>query len=202
MNEQHLSGSPRRADEALPWRSCVRQIQGYQKGAVRLDVFGTIHIREGSCSVSDHSCCIRQSGRWNASLRSGIRKDRPGSAIACTPAWLLPKSMDRRDDFIKAVQMYGYGGIDQLRYEDVRDPKPSPDEVLVKVFATSVNPIDWKIRRGDLKDLMPHRQPPSYFGGGHRPRDGMVACFKDDERSRVKRVIVLLSHVAGVEIQE
>jgi NADPH:quinone reductase-like Zn-dependent oxidoreductase len=42
--------------------------------------------------------------------------------------------------------MYGYGGIDQLRYEDVPDPKPGPDEVLIKVFATSVNPIDWKIR--------------------------------------------------------
>ena len=60
---------------------------------------------------------------------------------------------------MKAVQMHGYGGIDQLRYEDVPDPKPGPDEVLVKVFATSVNPIDWKIRRGDLKDVMPLRFP-------------------------------------------
>jgi NADPH:quinone reductase-like Zn-dependent oxidoreductase len=50
--------------------------------------------------------------------------------------------------------MYGYGGIDQLRYETVPDPKPGPDEVLIQVFATSVNPIDWKIRRGDLKDVM------------------------------------------------
>jgi NADPH:quinone reductase-like Zn-dependent oxidoreductase len=43
-------------------------------------------------------------------------------------------------------------GIDQLRYEDVPDPKPRPDEVLIKVRATSANPIDWKIRRGDLKE--------------------------------------------------
>src|SRR3954452_20214507 len=55
--------------------------------------------------------------------------------------------------------MHGYGGINQLRYEDVPDPKPGPDEVLVKVFATSVNPVDWKIRRGDLKDIMPLRFP-------------------------------------------
>jgi NADPH:quinone reductase-like Zn-dependent oxidoreductase len=60
---------------------------------------------------------------------------------------------------MKAVRMYGYGGIDQLRYEDVPDPKPGPDEVLIKVFATSVNPIDWKIRRGDLKDVMPLHFP-------------------------------------------
>jgi hypothetical protein len=34
-----------------------------------------------------------------------------------------------KEDFelMKAVQMHGYGGIDQLRYEDVRDPKPGPD---------------------------------------------------------------------------
>jgi NADPH:quinone reductase-like Zn-dependent oxidoreductase len=60
---------------------------------------------------------------------------------------------------MKAVQMYGYGGIDQLRYEDAPDPKPGPDDVLIKVRATSVNPIDWKIRRGDLKDVMPLHFP-------------------------------------------
>jgi NADPH:quinone reductase-like Zn-dependent oxidoreductase len=60
---------------------------------------------------------------------------------------------------MKAVQMHGYGGVDQLRYEDVPDPKPGADEVLVKVAATSVNPIDWKIRRGDLKVVMPLRFP-------------------------------------------
>lgn len=41
---------------------------------------------------------------------------------------------------MKAVRMYGYGGIDQLRYEDVPDRKPGPDEVLIKVRATSLNP--------------------------------------------------------------
>src|SRR5579862_7026963 len=52
---------------------------------------------------------------------------------------------------MKAVQMYGYGGVDQLRYEEVPTPTPGPDEALVKLAATSVNPIDWKIRRGDRK---------------------------------------------------
>src|SRR5580700_3781754 len=55
---------------------------------------------------------------------------------------------------MKAIQMHGYGGVDQLRYEDVPAPTAGPGEVLVKVAATSVNPIDWKIRRGNLKGLL------------------------------------------------
>jgi NADPH:quinone reductase-like Zn-dependent oxidoreductase len=60
---------------------------------------------------------------------------------------------------MKAVQMHGYGDVDQLRYGEVPTPKPGPGEVLVKVAATSVNPIDWKIRKGYLKDVMPLRFP-------------------------------------------
>lgn len=55
---------------------------------------------------------------------------------------------------MKAIEMHGYGGVEQLRYEDVPTPTPGPNEVLVKVAATSVNPIDWKIRRGDLKSAL------------------------------------------------
>lgn len=56
---------------------------------------------------------------------------------------------------MKAVRLHGYGGVDQLRYEDVATPEPESDQVLVKVAATSVNPIDWKIRSGAAKDRMP-----------------------------------------------
>ena len=52
---------------------------------------------------------------------------------------------------MKAVEMHGYGGLDQLCYEEVPTPIPGANEVLVKLAATSVNPIDWKIRRGDWK---------------------------------------------------
>lgn len=55
---------------------------------------------------------------------------------------------------MKAVQMHGYGDTDQLRYEEVPTPVAGAGEVLVKLAATSVNPIDWKIRRGDLKGVM------------------------------------------------
>ncbi|MGC2661092.1 MAG: NADP-dependent oxidoreductase [Bryobacteraceae bacterium] len=57
---------------------------------------------------------------------------------------------------MKAVRLHAYGGVDQLRYEeDVATPAPEPGEVLVQVAATSVNPIDWKIRSGAAKDRMP-----------------------------------------------
>jgi NADPH:quinone reductase-like Zn-dependent oxidoreductase len=56
---------------------------------------------------------------------------------------------------MKAVLLRGYGGVDQLSYEDVPQPEPQAGEVLVQVAATSLNPVDWKLRRGDLRDAMP-----------------------------------------------
>ena len=52
---------------------------------------------------------------------------------------------------MKAVRIHAYGGPDQLRYEDVERPRPGPGEALVRVVATSVNPVDWKIREGHFK---------------------------------------------------
>jgi NADPH:quinone reductase-like Zn-dependent oxidoreductase len=60
---------------------------------------------------------------------------------------------------MKAVRLHAYGGIDQFRYEDVPMPEPGPNEVLVKVAATSINPIDWKMRSGAAKDRMPLNLP-------------------------------------------
>lgn len=49
---------------------------------------------------------------------------------------------------MKAVVMEGYGDANQLQVEDVDAPAVGPGEVRVHVQATSVNPIDWKIRSG------------------------------------------------------
>lgn len=38
---------------------------------------------------------------------------------------------------MKAIEMYGYGGVEQLRYEDVPTPHPGPDQVVVKVAETA-----------------------------------------------------------------
>ena len=53
---------------------------------------------------------------------------------------------------VKAVLLLAYGGTDQLQYSSsVPRPEPADDEVLVRVKATSLNPIDWKIRSGASK---------------------------------------------------
>jgi NADPH:quinone reductase-like Zn-dependent oxidoreductase len=60
---------------------------------------------------------------------------------------------------MKAVLLKGYGGVEQLSYEDVPDPKLNAGEVLVKVSGTSLNPVDWKIRAGHMKNIMPMQLP-------------------------------------------
>jgi len=60
---------------------------------------------------------------------------------------------------MKAVRIHAFGHSDVLMYEDAPRPVPGPDEVLVKVQACGVNPIDWKIREGYLEPRAPHRLP-------------------------------------------
>lgn len=56
---------------------------------------------------------------------------------------------------MKAVVLHEYGVPDKLKYEDVADPVAGAGQVLVRVAATSVNPIDYKLRSGIFKDFMP-----------------------------------------------
>jgi NADPH:quinone reductase-like Zn-dependent oxidoreductase len=56
---------------------------------------------------------------------------------------------------MKAIVIHGYGGPEVLKYEDYRDPVPGVGEVLIRVAASSVNPFDFKIRSGSLKDFIP-----------------------------------------------
>ena len=58
-----------------------------------------------------------------------------------------------------AVVLNQYGGIDQLEWKEVPSPRPGAGEVLVKLAATSVNPIDWKLRKGEAKARIPLELP-------------------------------------------
>jgi len=60
---------------------------------------------------------------------------------------------------MKAVRFHTYGKPDVLVYEDVARPEPAAGEVLVKVYATSINPIDWKIRAGHLRGFRDYPLP-------------------------------------------
>src|SRR5580658_4669866 len=64
---------------------------------------------------------------------------------------------------MKAIVVHQYGGPDVLKYEEYADPVPGPGEVLVRVAAASVNPIDYKRRAGLTKDFYP-MQFPSLIG--------------------------------------
>ena len=60
---------------------------------------------------------------------------------------------------MKAVRIHTHGGPETLVYEDAPRPTPLTNEVLIRVRAASVNPIDWKIRDGYGKQMFNHQMP-------------------------------------------
>jgi NADPH:quinone reductase-like Zn-dependent oxidoreductase len=60
---------------------------------------------------------------------------------------------------MKAVLLTDYGDVDKLELRDVPEPKVGPGELKVRVVATSINPIDWKIRTGSARARMPLELP-------------------------------------------
>jgi len=56
---------------------------------------------------------------------------------------------------MKAVVLTNYGDVDKLEVREVPEPKPGRGEVRLKAAATSINPVDWKLRSGALKGMMP-----------------------------------------------
>src|SRR6202048_2705732 len=63
---------------------------------------------------------------------------------ACGPAPLLPNNAK----LMKAIVHRCYGSPDVLKFEDIEKPTAADDQVLVKVHAASVNPLDWHYTRG------------------------------------------------------
>lgn len=60
---------------------------------------------------------------------------------------------------MKAAVIYEYGGPEVFRYEEIPQPKIKDDEVLIEVYAASVNPVDWKQRKGNHKLFLKARFP-------------------------------------------
>ena len=77
---------------------------------------------------------------------------------------------------MKAIRIHEFGGPEVLRVEDLPTPHPGPGEVLIKVQASSVNPVDYKMRNGgyvpasqlpltlgrDVAGTVEIRAPPSF----------------------------------------
>jgi NADPH:quinone reductase-like Zn-dependent oxidoreductase len=96
---------------------------------------------------------------------------------------------------MKAVVIHEFGSVDVLRIEDLPTPEPQSDEVLVKVHATSINPVDYKIRSGQYPPV-PRERLPVVLGrdvSGTVERCGSGAArFKPEDA-----VFALLDHRHG-----
>jgi NADPH:quinone reductase-like Zn-dependent oxidoreductase len=81
---------------------------------------------------------------------------------------------------MKAVRFHEYGGPEVLKYEDAPKPEAGPGELLIRVHATSVNPVDWKIRAGYLKQMLKYQLPliPGWDVSGVVESAGPGAHFK------------------------
>lgn len=100
-----------------------------------------------------------------------------------------------------ALQYSGYGGgAAALKHVEVLVPDPKADEVLVKVEAATINPVDWKIQKGMLRPILPRKFPyiPGTDLAGEVVKTGSsVKKFKEGDK-----VVSILSHATGGALAE
>ena len=65
---------------------------------------------------------------------------------------------------MKAVRIHEFGGAEVMKIEEIERPAPAADEILVKVYASGVNPVDWVIRGGENDFLKPLLKLPMTLG--------------------------------------
>ncbi len=65
---------------------------------------------------------------------------------------------------MKAITIEKFGTADTLTYTNMNRPTPENNEALIEVHATGINPVDYKIRNGDLEEVFP-TQFPKVLGG-------------------------------------
>jgi NADPH:quinone reductase-like Zn-dependent oxidoreductase len=72
----------------------------------------------------------------------------------------LPAAAARPEEAtMKAVLLHSYGGPEVAKLEEVPRPEPKEDEILIRVIAASVNPVDVAIRKGYLAELIGNKFP-------------------------------------------
>ncbi len=99
----------------------------------------------------------------------------------------LPQTM-------RAIIYDDYGSADVLRLAERPLPHRHANQLLIEVHASSVNPIDYRLRRGEMKGLLPGGFPrtPGYDVAGR-----VVDCPVDVAFSRGDRVLAFLDHLRG-----
>jgi NADPH:quinone reductase-like Zn-dependent oxidoreductase len=94
---------------------------------------------------------------------------------------------------MKRVQYYRYGGPEELRMEEVALPEPVRGQIRVRVRAAAANPMDWKIRRGEMRAFSGFRFP---RGMGHDFAGVVEAVGPGVERLKVDDEVLGLSSIS------
>ena len=105
---------------------------------------------------------------------------------------------------MKAYYSTAYGGSEASAYGDLPDPAFSSKQVLVEVKAASINPVDWKIRRGDARPFTGLRFPRIFgadFAGIVRETGSAVTAFVTGQRVYGSRSILFDRHGAMAELR-
>jgi NADPH:quinone reductase-like Zn-dependent oxidoreductase len=106
---------------------------------------------------------------------------------------------------MKAVRIHAFGGPDVLRLEDMERPEPRANEMLVRVHAAGVNPVDWKIRDGLFQGALPMIMGIDFsgvvesVGSGvteYRVGDAVFGQVADDSGAYAEYALALASDVA------
>ena len=95
---------------------------------------------------------------------------------------------------MRAIEYDRYGDADVLHTADHPVPKRLPGQIMIEVLASSVNPIDYRFRRGDMKGLIPFGFPrvPGYDVAGI-----VVETDSDSSFAFGDRVMAFLDHTRG-----
>jgi NADPH:quinone reductase-like Zn-dependent oxidoreductase len=103
------------------------------------------HVFLGVSAGIDHNRLISIRGPQDLRVPTSRRR-----TFGLAPLRISPTRKKSFEDVIlKAVQIHAHGGIEQLRYEETKDPElRSPMDVIVKLEAAAVNPVDLAIRAG------------------------------------------------------
>ncbi len=105
---------------------------------------------------------------------------------------------------MKAHYSIAYGGSEVSVYGDLPDPFPGVNQLLIEVKAASINPVDWKIRKGDVKFISGSRFPRIYgadFAGIVREAGSRVTGFKPGDRVYGSRSVIFDRHGAMAQLR-
>ncbi len=96
---------------------------------------------------------------------------------------------------MNAIVINEYGGTEVLEHRNISPPSPKPGEVLVKVAASSINPIDFKVRKGDLKLVLRKKFP---IVLGHDFAGEVVEVGSPDSRIKIGQKVFGMNPFPGM----